>query len=1030
MNYPEEIKVKDYFKIHDYYSEIYGYERTIILMQVGSFHEVYCTDFHGLDLIKLAGELDVACPLKNGKKPISKSNPRMLGFPTYVVENFIEKLCNLDYTVVLINQTTKPPNPKREVVGIFSPATFIEKNKKYSASKSTYLTSLVIDKLIKNNNIYFVIGISTYDLSTGKGSFYECYSNQNDELLALDDAIRFLETYPSNEILVYYNDILDNKVKAMKYKDIVSYLGLDNVNIYRFTDLDKKLKKISYQKDILERIFNNDNQFDIIDSLGLSFNNWARLSLIYLLDYVKNHQTILLNKLMKPELFSSNEKLFLGNRTLEQLDVLPSNNKPTSLFNIINFTKTCIGKRFLRNALSRPLVLKEDIDKRLNIIELINKYKLEKIIGDSLENIYDLEKLNRRVDIKKMHPYELYHFYQSYEQVIELVKILKTKKELIKELDLSLEKHEELQDMLDYIDDVFDLNKITNLNFINFKDTDICFFKENICKDIDDNYKNIQSCNKFIDNLVIELEKYIDDKKKKDTNFINIKYNDREGHYLLLTKRRCEKMLNKMKKKKVTKFKIGSFLINLEDLDFHPLPRGTNTKIKCKKIKEISYDLVKYKTLLAELQKEKFYEQLEKISIEYSDIYNYWTNKTALIDFLNSGTFCIKKLGYSKPDIINSNNSYFNTIELRHPIVEFINKDVEYHPHSLGLGNNNKLDGILLYGINSSGKSTLMKSVGLNIILAQIGYYVSAKEFELSPYESLFTRISGNDNIFRGLSSFMVEMVELTAILKRNTSKTLVIGDEICRGTEEKSANILVACMLEELAKTRTTFITATHLHKIANMPSVKKLERVKPMHLKVDYDVETETLIYSRELQEGQGESFYGVNVAKFVMKDKDFNKRISELIEEYDDYQIKSSKYNSDNWLVECYLCQSKDNLETHHINWQKDCKDKRVINKKHIGMNDNSNLITLCSSCHDKVDCGEIEIDGFIMTSKGKKLKHKKGNKNKKRKFNTEQIMKIKEYKDLEISIKQAKRKIKKDLLIKVSTSTIEKIWKNQY
>ena len=232
-------------------------------------------------------------------------------------------------------------------------------------------------------------------------------------------------------------------------------------------------------------------------------------------------------------------------------------------------------------------------------------------------------------------------------------------------------------------------------------------------------------------------------------------------------------------------------------------------------------------------------------------------------------------------DIIDNEFSYFKTEELRHPIVEVINQDVEYHPHTLELGTN--LKGILLYGINSSGKSTLMKSIGINIILAQIGYFVSAKSFELSPYKSLFTRINGNDNIFRGLSSFMVEMVELMAILKRNNEHTLVIGDEICRGTEEKSANILVAYMLEKLSINKTSFITATHLHQIAEMPSVKKLDNVKAKHLKVEYDLENDMLVYSRDLQDGQGEKFYGVQVAKFVMKDELFNQRTAELEKEY---------------------------------------------------------------------------------------------------------------------------------------------------
>ena len=164
--------------------------------------------------------------------------------------------------------------------------------------------------------------------------------------------------------------------------------------------------------------------------------------------------------------------------------------------------------------------------------------------------------------------------------------------------------------------------------------------------------------------------------------------------------------------------------------------------------------------------------------------------------------------------------------------------------------------------------------------MAQIGYFVSAKILPIIHTNLIFTRINGNDDIYRGLSSFMVEMIELMSILKRNDMNTLVIGDEICRGTEEKSANIIVAYMLETLEKSNTSFITATHLHKIANLPSVVNLKKVKPYHLKVTYDEEKEMIIYKRELTEGQGDKFYGLMVAKFLMQDKKFNERTNKIM------------------------------------------------------------------------------------------------------------------------------------------------------
>jgi DNA mismatch repair protein MutS len=260
------------------------------------------------------------------------------------------------------------------------------------------------------------------------------------------------------------------------------------------------------------------------------------------------------------------------------------------------------------------------------------------------------------------------------------------------------------------------------------------------------------------------------------------------------------------------------------------------------------------------------------------------SNKVGYIDFINSGSICALKNHYCKPIIEQKSASFFNAEQLRHPIIEKISNDHTYIAHNIALGCDQEQDGILLYGINSSGKSTLMKSIGLNVILAQIGYYVAATKYTFSPYHSLFTRINSNDNMFRGLSSFMVEMMELMAILKRNDCHTLIVGDEIAAGTENRSAIVIVIYMLETLCKSKSSFITATHLHEIAALQSVKNMNRIKTKHLKITYDPVNDMLIYTRNLLDGQGETFYGLQVAKYLMKDKMFNERTSELLKEYD--------------------------------------------------------------------------------------------------------------------------------------------------
>jgi DNA mismatch repair protein MutS len=276
-------------------------------------------------------------------------------------------------------------------------------------------------------------------------------------------------------------------------------------------------------------------------------------------------------------------------------------------------------------------------------------------------------------------------------------------------------------------------------------------------------------------------------------------------------------------------------------------------------------------------------------------------------------------------------------------------------------------------------------------------------------------------------------MIELMSILKRNDMNTLVIGDEICRGTEEKSANIIVAYMLETLEKSNSSFITATHLHKLADLQSVRNLQKVKPYHLKVSYDENNDSIIYQRTLTEGHGDNFYGLQVAKYLMKDKDFNNRTTEIMKEFDNTG-KKSRYNSDLILDECYFCQSADNLECHHINWQKDFDENNINKTKpHIMKNKCYNLLVVCMKCHDMIDRDDINVKGWIMTSKGIDLDYTINSKKEKKvdkKYNKDIINQITGIKNKCKSTKEARLYIKENMGFKISVSTISKIWKNEY
>ena len=295
----------------------------------------------------------------------------------------------------------------------------------------------------------------------------------------------------------------------------------------------------------------------------------------------------------------------------------------------------------------------------------------------------------------------------------------------------------------------------------------------------------------------------------------------------------------------------------------------------------------------------------------------------------------------------------------------------------------------MLYGLNAAGKSVLMKAIGINIIMAQAGFFVAAKQFTYYPYKSLYTRITGNDNQSRGLSSYTLEIVELNAILKRADSSTLVIGDEVCRGTEHISGSAIVATTLLRLAEKNATFIFATHLHELMELEEIQQKDNIKAFHLSVEHDEISDRLIYDRLLKPGSGERIYGITVAKYIIKDEDFIKKALEIKNKLLNrdpasavISTKKSRYNSDVLMDRCDMCgkregdmkngkNTKTNLESHHINHQKDCENGFVKTKQHIQKDQTFNLMVLCQICHDKVHNEKIEIDAIKMTSHGKKV-----------------------------------------------------------
>jgi DNA mismatch repair protein MutS len=334
------------------------------------------------------------------------------------------------------------------------------------------------------------------------------------------------------------------------------------------------------------------------------------------------------------------------------------------------------------------------------------------------------------------------------------------------------------------------------------------------------------------------------------------------------------------------------------------------------------------------------------------------------------------KYNYCKPIINNelcenTTKSYVNFKKIRHCLIEHLNTSELYVTNDLSIGSNT--NGILLYGTNAVGKTSFIKSLGIAIIMAQAGMYVPCEEFTYYPYEYLFTRILGNDNIFKGLSTFAVEMSELRTILKSATSRSIILGDELCSGTETTSALSIFVASLERLHTLESTFLFATHFHEVLEYEEVKNLSKMKIYHMSVLYDYNQNTLIYDRKLREGSGDSMYGLEVCKSLALPDDFIERAYSIRNKYNKSNVsileaKKSRYNSNKLRGMCELCNIYESTEVHHLQFQKNAKNG-IINGE-FNKNHKANLINICETCHQKIHSSNQEFR-ITKTSNGYKL-----------------------------------------------------------
>lgn len=915
--------ITDYFNYLEEYTKIYG-ENTVVLLQVGSFFEVYSVN-NNKEKIGNAEEitqlLNIQLTRKNKKIPeINRKNPYMAGIPVPSLDKYLPVLLDNNYTVVLVEQITSPPNPQRKVTNVYSPGTVISKE-----TYSSYITTIFIEKIKAN----YLVGLACIDISNAKTVVHELYSTDRQELL--NNIFTFIKCFAPKECIIY-------AISHCIEEDIlINFLELNNVHTHYYTEYYKDYSKASFQNEYLAKIYTNNTLLSTLEFLNLENKISSTISFMLLLDFIYKHNETMLTNLDIPDIYDECNYLIY---TMDQLDLFEDTRNKTKgkykcVFDVINKTLTSIGKRYLKDTLLFPIINKEVLQEKYNLIENIQKLPEKTIIyiQKCLSEISDIERLHRKMSIGTLSPLDFQTLDISYKAVLKIADVLKL---------ISFPKAQELGEFMKKYNNVFTFNESLRESL----------FQENIFPELDNLCKTKTELYSVLKELAEKYSLLIN----SDPGLIKIGSTDKEGYYLTTTNTRANLLKKELKSNQIM------YLSN-----------KSGVKITSKEIQKISESLIQVQAEITTKTNEIYIKTIKEMYKEYSDTMSCSVKYIGYVDTSISNYTVSIMYSYSKPEITESSvdRGFLDIEGLRHPLVERINETTRYTPNNVSINQ----EGIILYGLNFAGKSTLIKSIGLAVILAQAGMYVPCEKMVFSPFQNVITRLQGNDNILKGQSSFVVEMLELRNILKNANSNTLIIMDELCRGTESVSANAIVATSVLELAKKRCNFILATHLRFLAEYQPILQTDNIKIMSLSVKF--ENDTIIFDRKLKDEMCTELYGIEVCKFLGMESGFIEKTLEIRDKITGKKksvlsTKKSKYNSKKIVDCCEICKyfptnsSQLPLDVHHINFQCNADSKGIIETFH--KNDLHNLVVLCKKCHQAVHSGEITIEGFKDTATG--------------------------------------------------------------
>lgn len=733
-----------------------------------------------------------------GKECGHEKKAPMCGVPHHVIDNYAFKLVKQGYKVALCDQVEDPKEAKGLV-------------KRAITRVITPGTITDMESLDNRKNNYLLsifqneygLAISYCDISTGKLVSFEIKGLSSS---IGKKAIDQIEKINPSEILIN-SDFNDESLRRYFLDEEL------------FVNYIQNPKDYMNRADLIRDHLGDDN-LKKIKNMRLSI-----LSLANLLDYIYKYHKDNLVHINNIDILEINDYMELEASTSKNLELsknLNNNTKENSLLSIIDKADTVMGSRMISEYLERPLIDKGKIERRLDIVEvLFNDRILANNISNLLSDVYDLERLIAKISYRRANGRDFISLKNSIANIPQL------KEMLISYEDTNISN---IGENIPEVSDIFNL-----IDKAILEDPPIAISEGGIIKEsFNDELDKLKESSANAQNSLIKYEN--EEKEKTGIKNYKIIFNKNNGYSIEITKSNLDKVPASYVRKQTLK---------------------NQERYTTEKLEEISSLILGGKDKINDLEYKIFQDIREKV-LKNTIKLQALAKILATIDTLNTFAKISLENSYVRPKIREDN--IIRIKDGRHPVIEKNLKENEFIPNDTDIGEDDNLIQIIT-GPNMAGKSTYMRQMSIIIILAQMGCFVPATFAEISICDQVFTRIGASDNISKGESTFMLEMNEVSSILKNATEHSFVILDEVGRGTSSDDGLSIAMAIVEYLSKNkRVKTVFATHFHELTVLEN--ELANVK--NLKIEILEENKNLVFLRKISEGKSDRSYGIEVAK----------------------------------------------------------------------------------------------------------------------------------------------------------------------